>query len=327
MAEIIDVAATLASSGNSARKPGHLIDDSSLSFDTSNMLVVHSAPVPANFDADSLRTRCCALSQALVLQLFQLPVEKSDVGPLALLSSPLSHGAIHRAMVVPREKPVPKPKPETRWQKFAREHGIQKHKRSRNVLDETTGEYLPRWGRGSIRKTADDAQWVIEEKEHPADYIPAASDTTSYEDPFQKNKAEKKRQREEQQRRERRNIASRTKEDARAAFAATSLTAAAGGIRSSMSMSHARLNRAVKLAQKSTRSMGDFDEHRPDEPAIKKRKKPTKSRSPSDEKTASLKVLDKVIRKDTDTSANISGAVNKLMDQERTNAKRRKVRE
>jgi regulator of ribosome biosynthesis len=47
---------------------------------------------------------------------------------------------------LPREKPLPKPKEETRWEKFAKEKGIVKRKRERMVFDETAQEWKPRFG-------------------------------------------------------------------------------------------------------------------------------------------------------------------------------------
>ena len=37
---------------------------------------------------------------------------------------------------------VPKPKPLTRWEKFAKLKGIQNRKQSRKVFDEATGELI-----------------------------------------------------------------------------------------------------------------------------------------------------------------------------------------
>jgi regulator of ribosome biosynthesis len=219
---------------------------------------------------------------------------------------------------------VPRAKAETRWQKFARENNIQKTKRSRNVYDEPTGEYLPRWGRGSVRQVAENSQWVIEEKERPAGYIPAAGEDEAYEDPFQKSRVEKKKATEDQRKRERRNLAARAKDDAKSAFAATSLSAASSSIRSPAAVSQARLMKAVKLAQKSTRSMGDYDEHRADEPAL--RKKRSHSKITGDEKTTTMKVLNKVMSSTSD-SASVTGAVNKLLDEQRKSSKRRKTSE
>lgn len=231
-----------------------------------------------------------------------------------------THSLIIRSKILLQ---VPRAKTETRWQKFARENGIQKKKRSRSVFEESTGEYLPRWGRGSIKKSAEDAQWVIEEKQRPVGAFPQGED--QFEDPFQQARAEKKKSKDEQLRRERRNVAARSKAESRDAFAATSLSASTAGARLSAGMSQARLSRAVKLVQKATRSMGDFDQHRPDEPEMRK-KRTAKRASSLDEKSTSLKVLDKIVRADKETGT-VTGAVNRLLDEQRKSAKRRKTTE
>ena len=48
--------------------------------------------------------------------------------------------------MLPREKPAPKAKEETRWEAFAKEKGIKKRKRERMVWDEEKKEWAPRWG-------------------------------------------------------------------------------------------------------------------------------------------------------------------------------------
>ncbi|CAL5978688.1 Ribosome_biogenesis regulatory protein (RRS1) [Hexamita inflata] len=53
---------------------------------------------------------------------------------------------------LPREKSLPKPKPQTKWEKFAAEKGIQKRKKDRLTYDEQTGKYKPR----NWRKNNDD---------------------------------------------------------------------------------------------------------------------------------------------------------------------------
>ena len=42
--------------------------------------------------------------------------------------------------------PIPQPKPETKWAKYAKEKGITTKKRDRMVFDESKQEYAPRWG-------------------------------------------------------------------------------------------------------------------------------------------------------------------------------------
>jgi hypothetical protein len=48
--------------------------------------------------------------------------------------------------VLPREKPIPKPKALTKWQKFAQKKGIVKHKRSKLVFDQDADEWRRRHG-------------------------------------------------------------------------------------------------------------------------------------------------------------------------------------
>ena len=50
---------------------------------------------------------------------------------------------------LPREKPVPKPKVQTKWEAFAEKKGIVKKKRSRMVYDEESESYKPRYGYGA----------------------------------------------------------------------------------------------------------------------------------------------------------------------------------
>jgi regulator of ribosome biosynthesis len=58
---------------------------------------------------------------------------------------------------------VPKEKELTKWEKFAKEKGIVKKKRSRMLFDEEKGEYLPRFG---YKKANDQSkQWAFEHKE------------------------------------------------------------------------------------------------------------------------------------------------------------------
>lgn len=63
---------------------------------------------------------------------------------------------------LPREKPLPKPKPPTKWEKFAAKKGIQpKAKSGKTVYDEASGEWVPKWGYKGKNKQLDD-QWLVE---------------------------------------------------------------------------------------------------------------------------------------------------------------------
>ncbi|EMG46764.1 RRS1 Regulator of ribosome biosynthesis [Candida maltosa Xu316] len=64
--------------------------------------------------------------------------------------------------ILPREKPIPKAKPLTKWQEFAQRKGIKaKEKSGKMVYDEEKGEWVPKWGYKGKNKDLDD-QWLVE---------------------------------------------------------------------------------------------------------------------------------------------------------------------
>merc|ERR1712241_416313 len=78
--------------------------------------------------------------------------------------------------ILPREKPVPKPKVLTKWEKYAKEKGIdKKKKKDRLVWDDVVQKWVPQFGYKKAQAEAD-KNWAIPVK-HNAD---------SYEDPYEK---------------------------------------------------------------------------------------------------------------------------------------------
>jgi regulator of ribosome biosynthesis len=66
---------------------------------------------------------------------------------------------------LPREKPAPKDKQKTKWEKFREERGLPPRKsRSRLVFDELTNDWVPRWGAGSIKKIQEKHNWLMPTK-------------------------------------------------------------------------------------------------------------------------------------------------------------------
>jgi len=59
--------------------------------------------------------------QELIKQLFTLPVEKSEDGPIAQLPETMT--------IIPREKPYPKERAETKWEKFRKSKGLKKERK------------------------------------------------------------------------------------------------------------------------------------------------------------------------------------------------------
>jgi len=67
--------------------------------------------------------------------------------------------------VLPREKRCPKEEVKTRWEKFRDEKGLAPRKRrGRLVYDPIQKDWVPRWGKGSIKKLAEGDNWLMHEK-------------------------------------------------------------------------------------------------------------------------------------------------------------------
>ena len=131
-----------------------------LDVDLGNLLVSDAAPLdPATFAADAGGPKSTAASlergrdvlQRLVADLFSLPSESDVNGRFVQLPRGTTS--------FPRTKPLPlQEKPMTKWEKFAKEKGIKKRKRSKNVFDEQTDD-LRRRRHGKDR--AGDANKII----------------------------------------------------------------------------------------------------------------------------------------------------------------------
>lgn len=89
--------------------------------------------------------------QILLSKLFSLPVNSSPEGPLAQLPKPTT--------LLPRAKPLPKPKPLTKWEKFAAAKGINKQKKEKKVWDEEKQIWVSRWGHNGKNKEKEE-QWI-----------------------------------------------------------------------------------------------------------------------------------------------------------------------
>ncbi|KAF8914252.1 ribosome biogenesis regulatory protein-domain-containing protein [Gymnopilus junonius] len=91
--------------------------------------------------------------QSLISSLFSLPSKPSPDGPLAILPPPVYQ--------LPRAKPLPKPKPPTKWEKFAAAKGIQHKVRDKKVWDEEKQNWVNRWGRHGKNREIEE-QWIHE---------------------------------------------------------------------------------------------------------------------------------------------------------------------
>lgn len=64
--------------------------------------------------------------QLLINKIWELPIERVDEAIMAKLPKP--------EYVLPRSRVIPKPKPLTKWQQFAKEKGIQTKKKGKSKL-------------------------------------------------------------------------------------------------------------------------------------------------------------------------------------------------
>ncbi|EFN69175.1 Ribosome biogenesis regulatory protein-like protein, partial [Camponotus floridanus] len=128
--------------------------------------------------------------QLLINKIWDLPVERVDEVITATLPKP--------EYVLPRSRVIPKPKPLTKWQLFAKQKGIQTKKKGKSKLkwDEELKEWIPTYGYKRA-KAQEQKEWLIEAKD----------DADSTVDPFTKAKQAKQEKQSKNELQRLRNIA------------------------------------------------------------------------------------------------------------------------
>ncbi|NXC39987.1 RRS1 protein, partial [Penelope pileata] len=134
-----EVLAAAAAAGDAEQQPRsvQVEKELELQFDLGHLLALDPNPPPAAALRGAgprrealLRALARDNTQLLAARIWALPAERADgaAGPLlAQLPEP--------ALRLPREKPPPKPRPPTRWERFARLKGIRRRKRPSLVWD------------------------------------------------------------------------------------------------------------------------------------------------------------------------------------------------
>ncbi|KAI4267930.1 MAG: hypothetical protein L6R38_008030 [Xanthoria sp. 2 TBL-2021] len=124
-------------------------------FDLGNLLVNDANPLPPNPSQAHLSTAARDCAQALINQLLTTcPITSSSDGVLMTLPPPTTP--------LPREKPLPAKKEQTKWEKFAAKKGIKdKKKEGKLVFDEETQEWVPKWGYKGRNKDGE-GDWIVE---------------------------------------------------------------------------------------------------------------------------------------------------------------------
>uniref|UniRef100_A0A3B3S3Y7 Ribosome biogenesis regulatory protein n=1 Tax=Paramormyrops kingsleyae TaxID=1676925 RepID=A0A3B3S3Y7_9TELE len=214
-----------------------------LEFDVGNLLALDkNAPDLRDFRAqkkeDFLRSLARDNAQLLINEIWKVPTDRLDGVVVAKLPDPVTR--------LPREKPVPKPKPPTKWEEFAKLKGIQKRKKTNLVWDDVHKEWRRRWG---YKRAKDDTKdWVIE--------VPETSDPN--EDQFAKRIQAKKERVAKNELNRLRNIARAHK-----------LQLPGAGLAPTGQPSRSELAKAEQVAKLSTASVGRFQERLPKEKAPK----------------------------------------------------------
>ncbi|KAL7411057.1 ribosome biogenesis regulatory protein-domain-containing protein [Mrakia frigida] len=241
--------------------------------------------------------------QTLLTALFTLPTSRTSSGPLASLPVPTT--------LLPREKSLPKPKPPTKWERFAAEKGISHRVKDKMEWDEDRQEFVARWGRGGLNKKVEE-QWITEVKvgADGKDVDPAVTAKEARKARTSKNL---KQQQANIRDADRANPNPRSSSSAASSsskpisrFAAAAAAAAAGvpisvseGSREHGAGGRVKeerkkeLERRTLLGKVSTGSMGKFDNKLKDEPKVKgmKRKFDPTTIPFTTEKAASLNIL------------------------------------
>ncbi|KAK4546166.1 hypothetical protein LTR36_002303 [Oleoguttula mirabilis] len=127
-------------------------------FDLGHLLVTDTNPLPTLTTTNKeavLAATAQACAQGLINQLLTAcPIIRSSDGDLQIkLPDP--------TFQLPREKPVPKEKEKSKWEKFAAKKGIKaKRNEGKLVFDEAKGDWVPRYGYKGKKGDGDD--WLVE---------------------------------------------------------------------------------------------------------------------------------------------------------------------
>lgn len=238
MAETLDVKSMLAAKAAASTRPSIAVEkEDDLTYDLGLLYAYDPSPLDPlalSSDPSLLLSSARDNMQLLTNKLFAQLIDSQDKTSIPL-PPPLFQ--------LPREKPVPEAAPLTRWEKFAKEKGIVKKKRSKMVWDEATQQWAPRFGYGRANSSKEGARdWLVEAK--PGD--------DGSVDPFEAKAEEKKQRLSKQKRQEERNRLE------------AAHSASAHLLRDEKK---AYLSNSIKAAQVSTASAGRFDKAVANEPS------------------------------------------------------------
>ncbi|KAH7621969.1 putative Ribosome biogenesis regulatory protein-like protein [Nannochloris sp. 'desiccata'] len=273
--------------------------DGHLEYDLGNMMAYDPQPVEASTFNEGVDKACQTMAtsifQALTRQMFNLPSESAPVGRIAELPAPTT--------LLPREKPVPKPRPPTKWEIFAQKKGITKQKRSKLEFDDNSGEWKRRYG---YKRANDESAVPIIEA--------GANEETGVEDPFTRMRREKKDRVKKNETQQLGNLKAAHKQGGKGVLPATLKLAATlpehgRGIPSKRKELKGELKTAARQVATSTASLGKFDrmvdgENIKDRQLGGRKRKFISVTDSKKEKAAQGKLVDHILRKNADDIGN-----------------------
>ncbi|KAH0459597.1 hypothetical protein IEQ34_012411 [Dendrobium chrysotoxum] len=214
----------------------------------------HFQPLPSS--REELSRQCLEkgteLVQGVVNALFSLPSTEDLDGPIVRLPEPSTR--------LPREKHLPRPKPPTKWELFAKMKGIKNRKKDKRVFDEQTGTWKRRYGYDRVN---DDRDVPI---------IEAKMTDEPGEDPFSKRKDEKKKRVDKQEKNRMQNLKQAFKAGdlpSHIQLAATALPITGTQKVTPKKASKEELGDVAGMAATATASGGKFDKKLPGEKPAK----------------------------------------------------------
>ncbi len=162
---------TISTISKADRPPVTVSKPTPYTFDLGHLLAVDPNPLPSNSattDRNELfRSTARDGAQSLLNELLSTRPITSTPDGLTLSLPPAT-------TQLPRWKPLPKPKPPTKWEAFARKKGIGKFggaasggakledRRKNMVYDEESGEWVRKWGYKGKNKEGEGNEWLVE---------------------------------------------------------------------------------------------------------------------------------------------------------------------
>lgn len=219
--------------------------------------------------------------QILINKIWDLPIERVEETIVAKLPKPV--------YVLPRARQIPKPKPLTKWQQYAKEKGIatKKKKKSKLKWDDQLQKWIPLFGY-KRNKAEEQKEWLVE----------VNNENKVKEDPFAAAKTAKEERKSKNELQRLRNIAK-----------SKNIKVPRVGLPTKEYFPNSQhLSQAITVARTSTASVGKFQNRLPKEKDAKgiakevpgmKRKAEAPPRNLQDEKKRNKDLVDSILTRNT----------------------------